>query len=57
LIGEKFAKLEYLELSLRTMKAEDAIAELKKYLPRLRGLIKEVQEGGSENRVKKIVKF
>ncbi len=46
-----------MELSLKNMKAEDAIVELKKHLPGLRGLIKEVQEGGSENRVKNIVKF
>jgi hypothetical protein len=57
LIGEKFAKLEYLELGLKNLKAEDAIVELMKYLPGLRGLIKEVQKDGSENRVKKIVKF
>jgi hypothetical protein len=43
MIGEKFAKLEYLKLSLEAMKAEIAIAKLKKYLPGLRGVIKEVK--------------
>jgi hypothetical protein len=43
-IGENFASLEYLGLSLENMKAEDAVAELKKYLPGLRGVIKEVQD-------------
>jgi hypothetical protein len=42
-IGEKFAKLEYLKLSLETMKAEVVIAKLKKYLPGLRGVIREVK--------------
>jgi hypothetical protein len=40
LIGEKFTSLERFELNLETMKAEDA--ELKKSLPGLRGVIKEV---------------
>jgi hypothetical protein len=52
----KFSDLEYLELSLRTMKSEVAIAELKRYLPGLRGLIKEVQVC-LEIYVKKIDKF
>jgi hypothetical protein len=59
-IGEKFTDLEYLELSLKTMKAEDAIAELKRYLPGLRGVIKEVQDRPdvhSGMHVPEIVKF
>jgi hypothetical protein len=42
MIGEKFIGLERLELNLETTKAEDAVAELKKSLPGLRGVIKEV---------------
>jgi hypothetical protein len=52
MIGEKFTSLEYLELSLKDMKAEVAAAELKKYLPGLRGAIKE-----GPTHVRKIVKF
>ncbi len=55
IIGENFAKLEYLDLSLRTIKAEDAVAELKKNLPCLKGVIKEVFS--EENWVVKTVKF
>jgi hypothetical protein len=55
-IGKKLAALEYLGLSLKTMEAEDAVAELKRYLPSLKGVIKEVQDG-SRDRVKKTVKF
>jgi hypothetical protein len=40
------------------MKAEDAVAELKKYLPGLRGVIKEGQNGNIWiQNVTKIVKF
>ncbi len=48
------ASLEYLELSLKALKAEDAVDELKKHLPGLRGVIEEVL---SFRRVTKIVKF
>jgi hypothetical protein len=54
LIGQKMASLEYLELSLKALKAEDAVDELKKHLPGLRGVIEEVL---SFRRVTKIVKF
>jgi hypothetical protein len=47
-IGAKLSSLEYLELSLLHLKAEEVVAELKRYLPGLRGVIKEVR---------KIVKF
>jgi hypothetical protein len=59
MIGEKFTSLEYLELSLRAMKAKDAVAELKKHLPGLRGVIKEVIVGyySDIKRVIKTVKF
>jgi hypothetical protein len=43
LIGEKLTGLEYLGIGLKFTKAEDAVAELKKYFPSLRGVIKEVQ--------------
>jgi hypothetical protein len=56
LIGEKFTGLEYLELAFKTMKAEDAVAELNKYLPGLRGVIKEVQ-GFFGDDVKKSFKY
>jgi hypothetical protein len=56
MIGEKLTSLEYLELSFKVMKAEVAMAELKKYLPGLRGVIKEVQDD-SIGSVKKIVKI
>jgi hypothetical protein len=59
IIGEHFATLEYLELSLKTMKAKVAVAKLKRYLPGLRGVIKEVQDRPvhSGMHVPEIVKF
>jgi hypothetical protein len=56
MIGQKIASLKYLELSLRTMKAGDAVAELKRYLPGLRGAITEVVENQDDS-VVKIVNF
>jgi hypothetical protein len=58
MIGEKFAALKYLELNLKTMKADDAIAVLNTHLPGLRGVIKEVQDRDyRDDRVVKIIKF
>jgi hypothetical protein len=58
MIGEKFAGVEYLELSLRAMNAEVAVAELKKHLPGLRGVMREVQVLGCFGyNITKIIKF
>jgi hypothetical protein len=56
LIGEKFAALEYLEWSLKAMKVEDAVAELKRCLPGLKGVIKN-RSLYSRSHVTKIVSF
>jgi hypothetical protein len=58
-VGSKFTSLEYLELSLEVMEAEDAVDELKKHLPGLRGVIEDVFNYGDnrDSRVMKIVKF
>jgi hypothetical protein len=58
-IGSKFTSLEYLELSLEVLEAEDAVAELKKHLSGLRGVIEEVFNYGDnrDGSVMKIVKF
>ncbi len=50
--------LEYLELSFKAMKAKDAVAELKKLLPGLRGVMREVQVLGCfKYNITKIIKF
>ncbi len=44
MIAKKCAKLEYLEISLKKIKAETTVAILKEKLPGLRGFIKQIDE-------------